>query len=254
MKTLTAILCTTLLLSAPTFATQDAAAIARKYFDLKKPEDTQARARMVLQDRNGNERERVLDILTRRNEAGTHTYMEFEAPADVRGTRFLTTPRADQDDEQRIYLPALRRSRLIAASGKNGRFVGSDFYYYDLEDRSFDDSKYTYVREESIDDQIYDVIAMKPVSDNSPYRVVWAWVSRKDNFVYRMDLFEGSGDSPAKQMQVHTTKIQDGIIVPTKITMTSSNPKHTTTMVLEDLKINSGVEESIFTPRHLERR
>ncbi|NOZ75769.1 MAG: outer membrane lipoprotein-sorting protein [FCB group bacterium] len=59
--------------------------------------------------------------------------MRFLAPADVRGTGFLTLETASGDEERYLYLPALRRVKKIAASGSGGNFMSSDFTYYDID-------------------------------------------------------------------------------------------------------------------------
>ncbi len=249
-----ALLVSTLLISMGTFCGLSAddgkgEQIARRYFDLKSPDNTTAEASMTLIDRNGNERSRVLRINTMTNDDGTHTFMEFLSPADVRGTRFLSLP-----DEQRIFLPALNRVRLIASSGRGGKFVGSDFFFYDLEDRSFEDYTYRFIRSEKEGEQEFDVIEMKPKKSDTPYSRAESWVDRSDNFVYKMKLYDQRSENHVKTMTVIDTKVVDGCIIPVTIDMENIRDNHRTVMSLSDLEVNKGVDESVFTVRNLESR
>ena len=51
-----------------------------------------------------------------------------ETPADVKDTGFLTYDYDDEsrDDDQWLYLPALKKTKRIASSDKSGSFMGSD--------------------------------------------------------------------------------------------------------------------------------
>ena len=62
--------------------------------------------------------------------------MFFTAPADVRDTSFMTWSWDDgRDDDQWIFLPALKRVKRIASDSKDDSFMGSDFTYDDLGER-----------------------------------------------------------------------------------------------------------------------
>ncbi len=84
---------------------------------------------------------------------GQDSYIEVLEPADVAGMRFLTLAEAGEDI-QRMYLPALGSARRISGSAKKGRSLGSDLFFYDMEDHKFEDfSSYRYLRTESFMDR-----------------------------------------------------------------------------------------------------
>lgn len=59
--------------------------------------------------------------------------MFFITPADVKGTSFMNwSYNSGQDDDQWIYLPALKRTKRISSGSKSDYFMGSDFTYDDL--------------------------------------------------------------------------------------------------------------------------
>ncbi|MFV2035204.1 MAG: outer membrane lipoprotein-sorting protein, partial [Halocynthiibacter sp.] len=73
---------------------------------------------MVLIDKNGNKRSRTLQSFTKDRANDTQRLMFFLAPADVRGTGFLTYDfgAANRDDDKWIYLPELFKTKRIATS------------------------------------------------------------------------------------------------------------------------------------------
>ena len=91
---------------------------------------------MVLVDKNGNKR--VRNVKSFRRDAGkdgedTQSIMFFVTPADVKDTGFLTYDYDDdaKDDDQWLYLPALKKTKRIASSDKSSSFMGTDFTYSD---------------------------------------------------------------------------------------------------------------------------
>ncbi|MFW6244361.1 MAG: outer membrane lipoprotein-sorting protein [Fibrobacterota bacterium] len=236
------------------FAGDRGTEIARKYFDLKSPRNSSSKATMLLTKKNGSEKTRSLLMYGKKDKTGTFSFIEFESPADVKGTKLLSIPKKDGGSEQRIYLPALRKARLIASSGKKGKFVGSDFYYYDMEDREFEDFTYKFLREEKLEDKECQIIQMTSRATDTPYSKAEAWVSKKDNFVYKMKLYDRKKGQHEKTMEVLEAETIDGCIIPTKVLMTSVQKGTRTMLTLEDLKVNKGVDDKVFSIRNLESR
>lgn len=79
---------------------------------------------------------------TLEGENGDMTLLEFLTPADVKGTKMLTHEHINKDDDQWMYLPALKRVKRIASRNKSGSFMGSEFSYEDTANNSW--KKYTY--------------------------------------------------------------------------------------------------------------
>lgn len=56
----------------------------------------------------------------------------FDTPLDVRGTAFLSFSHATGNDDQWIYLAAIKRLKRIASRNKSGPFLASEFAFEDL--------------------------------------------------------------------------------------------------------------------------
>jgi predicted RND superfamily exporter protein len=89
---------------------------------------------MKMIDRRGKERQR--ETLTFRKYYGQEkrTVLFYQSPKNVKDTGFLTYdyPDSDKDDDQWLYLPALRKARRISASDRGDYFLGTDFTYEDI--------------------------------------------------------------------------------------------------------------------------
>lgn len=89
---------------------------------------------MMLTDKRGKERTR--ETVSYRKYFGKEkkTVFFYKNPANVKGTGFLTFDYPDPkvDDDQWLYLPALRKVRRISASDRGDYFLGTDFTYDDI--------------------------------------------------------------------------------------------------------------------------
>lgn len=228
--------------------------IAKAYFNLKDPSTVRSSATMAITDKKGAIRSRSLEMYEKKNNDGTASFIEFNAPADVRGTRFLSLPAANGSDEQRIYLPALKKARLIASSGKKGKFVGSDFSFYDMEDRDFEDYTYEYLRDEKLAERSCNVIRMTTKDDAAPYSHAEAWVDVSDSFVYQLKLYDRKGGGHIKTLSVLETQTIDGCIIPVKVRMENVVDNTSTLLTLENVQVNKGIDDKTFSIQNLEAK
>ncbi|MCJ8344793.1 outer membrane lipoprotein-sorting protein, partial [bacterium] len=63
---------------------------------------------------------------------GDRSMITFLWPADVKGTRMLTWSHKKKNDDQWLFLPALKRTKRISSVNKSSPFVGSEFAFEDL--------------------------------------------------------------------------------------------------------------------------
>ncbi|MEE3326576.1 MAG: outer membrane lipoprotein-sorting protein, partial [Myxococcota bacterium] len=108
-----------------------------------------SRMEMVLIDKSGNQR--VRRMKSSRKDAGPDrmSLLFFVAPADVKNTGFLSYDYIDveRDDDQWLYLPALKKTKRIAGGDRGGSFMGSDFTYSDMSKPALDRYTYTLMKE-----------------------------------------------------------------------------------------------------------
>jgi len=109
-----------------------------------------AELEMVLVDAHGKETLRKLHVKTLEIAGdGDESVAIFEAPADVKGTAFLTHTHATRSDDQWLYLPSLKRVKRIAPANRTAPFMGSEFAYEDLASQEVEKYNYDFLGEDS---------------------------------------------------------------------------------------------------------
>ncbi|HBE03104.1 MAG: hypothetical protein A2096_09180 [Spirochaetes bacterium GWF1_41_5] len=227
--------------------------IMKKHFALKKSEDALSTASMILIDKTGARKTRKIISYSQETGEGKNTFIEFLEPADVKGTRFLTIAHKNIDDEQRLYLPALKKVRKIAASGKDGKFMGTDLYFYDMEDRNFEDQNYTYIKDGTFEQKPCFIVEAVSKDPNAPYGKSLEWVSRDDYFIYKIEAYDKKSLSLVKTIVFLEIKNINGVLIAHKTAVDNHKDIHKTLISLDEVRINSGISEKIFTVQNLEK-
>jgi outer membrane lipoprotein-sorting protein len=218
------------------FSDEKGSDIAKKNHDLKKANDSSSELTMTLIDKNGS-----------------NSFIEFLEPADVKGTKFLTIAHKKIEDEQRLYLPALKKPRQISGSNKNGKFMGSDLFYYDMEDRAFEDMNYKFIREEKYNNMDCFVIEATAVASDSPYSRSLLWINKADYFAYKIECYDKKDDSLWKVIAMVEVKTIDGVMMPSKTAVDNKKDGTKTLMQMDNIKLNSGIKDEVFTVQNLEK-
>jgi len=246
-------------LAGMVFADAKGDAAAKKYYDLPKANDTKSSATMTLIDKAGTKKVRKLEIYYQEGAEGKNAFMKFLEPADVAGTKFLTLAHKGADAEQRLYLPALNKTRKISSSGKDGEFVNSDFYFFDLEDKKFEDHTYTFIEDNvTLADKAFagmkfTKVEMAPVDASSPYSKEIAYINMDNNFVYKLECFDRKDNALLKTFLF--VKVEDikGVLVPVQTMVTNNKKGSKTLLALADPQVNSGVKSEVFSVQNLEQ-
>ena len=107
---------------------------------------------MILIDKKGKKRIRKLKTFGGKKGKDSLSLMFFISPANVKNTGFLTYDykKSGKDDDQWLYLPALRKTKRIAAGDKSGSFMGSDLNYSDMTSPNLDLYYYTLMKETDV--------------------------------------------------------------------------------------------------------
>ena len=83
---------------------------------------------MILKNKHGQKSVRKIRVRTLEvADDGDKSLTIFDNPRDVKGTAFLTFSHKQGDDDQWLYLPALKRVKRISSRNKSGSFMGSEF-------------------------------------------------------------------------------------------------------------------------------
>jgi outer membrane lipoprotein-sorting protein len=215
---------------------------------------------MILIDKRGNERVRSIRQYSKDKGEDTQGIMFFLTPADVKDTGFLSYDYddPDKDDDQWLYLPALKKTKRIASGDKSGSFMGSDFTYSDMSSRVLERYEYTLMKETEVNGvPVWQVEAIPNEKEQKETGYTKSIVFvRKDNHVVVRSLMWVKKGKRNKYMEVKELEQIDGIWVPTHLTMTTKKGKatlHRTVIKVSNVQFNQGLEESKFSVRQLEK-
>ena len=215
---------------------------------------------MILIDKHGKKRNRNLHTYSKDFGVDTHQIMFFKSPADVKNTSFLTYDydAASKDDDQWLYLPALKKVKRIPSSDKSSSFMGSDFSYFDMTGRDLEDYNFKLLKETKVRGHDAWMIEATPrnkkVTKESGYTKTIGIV-RKDNYVLvRAINFMRNGKK--KYLDMQRLHKQGGVWLPDVLTMTTkkgNSTVHKTILNFSHIKLNKAINNSMFTTRRLEK-
>ncbi len=119
-------------------------------------------------------RKMTLEILEGQRD-GDKSIASFLWPADVKGTRLLTYTHKKGDDDQWLFMPAIKRIKRINARNKSGSFMGSEFAYEDMSSQEVEKYTYKFLEEAEIDGRTCWKMERYPTDPRSGYtrQVIW---------------------------------------------------------------------------------
>lgn len=220
--------------------------------------------RMVLIDSKGNKRERQIRSFRRdapENPDDAQSIMFFLGPANVKDTGFLTFDYDDsaKDDDQWLFLPALKKVKRIAASDKSGSFMGSDFTYADMSSPDLDDYDYKLMKETQVKGhKVWQILATpnnEKEIERTGYTKSVSFI-RQDNFVPIRSVNWVKKGGKLKYMEVKKLEQIDGIWTSTEIVMTTKKGKqteHASVLQWSNVQYNQPMDDALFTERRLSK-
>jgi outer membrane lipoprotein-sorting protein len=214
-------------------------------------DDQIAEMTMTLIKSSGRKRVRKVKVWQKDYGKNDKSLMRFLEPADVRGTGFLVWEHESKDDDQWLYLPALKKVRRISSKEKEKSFMGTDFSYDDLGSHDLDDYDYAFLRSETFNDQDCYVIKSVPKPEKKKsYSKTISWI-RKDIFIAtKIEFYDKKGEFLKRMHAFNIEKINE-IWTTKKMEMENVQKKHITILELENVRYNIGLKDNIFTERNL---
>lgn len=217
--------------------------------------------KMELTDRSGTTRVQITKALRRYYGKEKRTAIFYLEPTNVRGTAFLTYdyPEPNVDDDQWLYLPALRKVRRISASDRGDYFLGTDFTYEEIKkENKVELSDYTYkaLGTEQVNGHATLVVEGTPASENVAKalgygRVVWRvdpkiWMSRKS------DYWDTNGNH-LKTITLPEISQIDGIWTALKIAAVNHKTGHSSLFTFSNVDYRTEVSDRMFEQSMLRR-
>lgn len=211
-----------------------------------------AQLTMITENAKGAQRSYSLEIFLKMGEDGDAQFLEYLAPADVRGTKFLSLNPKEGENQMWLYLPALGRERRIAAHMTGDSFMGTDFTYEEI-GGSFDyQDDYGVKRladqvEQGVDCYLLELTAK---GDQALYEKVQLWVWQAELVPVKIEFYRGG--QLAKTLTLSEFKQISGELIPHEVVM-ADNVQGTKTILQITEVSQEEVADEIFTVRNLRR-
>tara|TARA_B100000745_G_scaffold116913_1_gene75548 strand:- start:1295 stop:2080 length:786 start_codon:yes stop_codon:yes gene_type:complete len=216
--------------------------------------DSAAEMTMILRNKNGNESVRKVRSRSLEVEGdGDKGLTIFDEPFDVKGTAFLSFTHPLKDDEQWMYLPALKRVKRISSSNKSGPFMGSEFAFEDLTSFEIPKYKYKYLGDTSLDGDDAFKVEMFPQYRRSGYTRLVAWIDKSEYRIRKVDYFDRKND-PLKTLTYADYKLyKDKHWRAHTMTMVNHQTGKETVLSYSNYQFDNGFTDADFNRNTLKR-
>ncbi len=243
---------------APADAVLTARQIMERVDHINDGDDERNTLDMTLTNRRGQTRQRAMLGWNKRTGPDQENQLvRFEEPADVKGVGLLTWEHDDRDDDQWLYLPALRKVRRISSADQSDSFMGTDFSFEDMRSEKLEEHTYTLQREESLGDRLCWVIEAVPSTDKqkneSGYSRRVLWVDQATHLLIKGEFYDKKGNLLKTLETRDYEEVAGGLWRVNWMLMQNVQKKHQTLLVFTGREVNTGLDDSLFTERYLKR-
>jgi len=218
-------------------------------------ENFAADMRMLLKNKHGQESIREIRVRTLEMKGdGDKSLTIFDKPRDVKGTAFLNFTHKQGDDDQWLYLPALKRVKRISSRNKSGSFMGSEFAYEDISSQEVEKYTYKWIRDEAHDGQQCFVVEFYPIDKkNSGYTRQVTWIDRKEYRTLKVHYFDRKNSHLKTLTFTGYKKYLDEYWRPDEMNMIDHQTGKSTQLVFTNYKFRTGLKDRDFNKNSLKR-
>jgi len=222
-------------------------------------DDLMQQMKQRLIDRRGDVREREMASFRKDYGKDSKSITYFLEPSNVRDTALLTWDYdgVEKDDDQWLYLPALKKVRRISASDRGDYFMGTDFTFEDIKQvPELEDYNWSLIGSDMLDGHDVWIVEGKPKTDelkkNLGYSNTRYFIRKDINMYVRVDFWDHKGQELKHLVSEEITQI-DGIWTAMRAVMTNVQSNHRTELEFSGHRYNTGLSDSKFSERMLKR-
>ncbi len=210
---------------------------------------------MILKNKQGKESRRAIRSKTLEVSGdGDKSLSIFDTPRDVKGTAFLTFSHNVGDDEQWLYLPALKRVKRINSRNKSGSFMGSEFAYEDIASQEVEKYSYKHLREEKYQGQDCFVGESYPVDKkNSGYTKRISWVDTTEYRLLKVEFYDRKKSLLKTLIISDYQQYLDTYWRADSMHMINHQTGKSTTLLWQNYQFRTGLTDSDFNATSLKR-
>lgn len=175
----------------------------------------------------------------------------ISGPDSLRGLALLSKDAAGQPAVQWLYIPAYRRARRVAVHAAGDGFVGSDFTYADLGRVRIEAGTHRLRGTTNVHGRPCVVVETTSTDPNLPYARLVSSLDEESALPLRNEYYDAAG---------HLTRVGTldrietiaGWPTPLTISMADRRTGGRSTIHLENVRYDEGLDAELFTVRYLE--
>ncbi len=215
---------------------------------------------MVLRDARGTESRREFRSLNLEDQSpgnGDKGIIVFSTPRDIRGTALLTHSKIEPaDDDQWLFLPAIKRVKRISSSNRTGKFVSSEFSYEDLGSQEVGDYDYKHLKDEPCPGEAgltCFVVESYPKNPRSGYSKRVGWIDTDHYRLYKIDFYNRRGEQEKTLTFAGYKQYLNQYWRADVLRMENQQTGKSTDLVWENYEFRTGLKERDFDSQVLPR-
>jgi outer membrane lipoprotein-sorting protein len=238
----------------PAFGTNDAKSIMARVYQQDTSRDMTMRATFAITDQDGHTMRKRFTLLRIGSFGNGKTLVRFTDPPELRGVTLLSINQPGVTDRQWIYTPATERVRSLSPRERSERFAGSDFTYEDIAEPVLDDFTYRLLPDEDVieNHKTFKVEATPVAPDRSQYKYIFYWVAQDVPCILHEEMYDQEGRK-VRAMHASGVRKVSGIWGARKTEMSSLLEGTKTVLTVDEIHLNTGLNEKLFTPEALEK-
>jgi hypothetical protein len=207
---------------------------------------------MILKNKQGEKSIRKISSKTLEVPGdGDKSLLLFKTPLDVKNTVFLSHSHKHDDDNQWLFLPALKRVKRISSSNKGGSFMGSEFSYEDMSSREIEKYTYKYIRDDEYKGRPVFVVEQVSKDPRSLYSKSLVWMDQKEYIPWKMEYFNRRNKHLKTLVYRKYKKYLDKYWRPDEMYMVNLRTRKSTILGWRNYRFRTNISERKFNPRTL---
>ena len=206
------------------------------------PKDKEASVLMVITDKSGKENKREASLKQKGKFKKLYRYTKPEKQA---GIATLSLP----DGIIWLYMPAFGKAIRISLLSKSQAFTGTDFSQEDMSGIPYSD-RYNPTIINANNPDFY-ILELTPKTKKTKYSKIILTMDKTNYYPIKMEFFNNSNNY--FKLATYTYKKKNNYWYAKEVIMTSVLKKHSTSILLTDVKFDQGLDDEIFTVENLKQ-
>ncbi|MEM9744354.1 MAG: outer membrane lipoprotein-sorting protein [Pseudomonadota bacterium] len=235
-----------------------AQALAERLADRPASEGRVGHMHFRLTNARGRVRERTALLIHSEAEDAVRIAIQFEAPAAIRNTGFLSHDFEQASDRNWLYVPVTRRVRRIPTADRGDPFMGTDLSYgdvkgdfkFDLEDWRFEQPAAPLAADTDLL-PLAGTAQSDAIAEELGYQRFEAAVDPKTLFPVKT-IYYDRNDKPLKSLEIHEQALVGDVWTAMHFTVRNLQTGHETDVRLSDMRYVPSLDSFYLSEQSLE--